>query len=146
MSYKDKETLEKLYWGERKSTHDIAEQFGVSQRTVVYWMDKHNIERRPIRKAAAEKNRVEYASYSMDSNGYPYWQSWSCGTKYCLHVHQLLAIANGADPYDIFDGKGNTVTHHKNECKFDNRPTNIEVMSSTEHTRRHHQRDEGGDD
>jgi len=50
-------------------------------------------------------------------------------------VHQLLAIADGFDPEDVFSD--NTVIHHKNEIKWDNRVENIEMMTNSEHTKYH---------
>lgn len=43
--YKDAETLRKLYWNDGKTTTEIADKFGENTGTIVYWMDKHGIER-----------------------------------------------------------------------------------------------------
>lgn len=60
-----------------------------------------------------------------NSNGYPQWAN---GTR----VHQLVAIANGADPYKVF-GNDQFNIHHQNGCPLDNRPTNLELIDVSEH-------------
>ena len=139
MEYRDKNTLEELYCEERKSLKEIGERFGVSKSTIHRWMDNHGIERRTDKDAGSEKRRVGYARYFIDSEGYPAWQAWNGkkGGHDLLRVHQLLAIAEGADPHRIFNGVGNTVVHHDNGCKIDNRPKNIEVTSAADHGRHH---------
>jgi hypothetical protein len=44
--------------------------------------------------------------------------------------HQLVAIADGADPYDVFDGAH---VHHINGCPHDNRPENVTLLTPQEH-------------
>jgi len=46
VSYKDKETLKKLYWDEGMSMTEIGKKYGVSNMTILYWMNKFGIERR----------------------------------------------------------------------------------------------------
>jgi len=45
--HRNKEWLRKQYWGEGKSTTEIAEVCDVSQAAVWYWMEKHGVERAP---------------------------------------------------------------------------------------------------
>lgn len=56
-------------------------------------------------------------------------------------VHQLLAVANGYDPYKVWSD-GEFVTHHKSNIPWDNRPENVEVVSKGEHNRIHKPREE----
>mgnify|MGYP000347198467 CR=1 FL=1 len=51
-------------------------------------------------------------------------------------IHQLIVIAHGQDPNNIFDPE--IVVHHRNTHKYDNRPENLEVMSISEHSRHHY--------
>ena len=44
--WKDEAVLRELYCDEEHTTVEIAERFGISDVTVVYWMEKHGIERR----------------------------------------------------------------------------------------------------
>jgi len=46
-------TLQDLYWSEGLSTTKIADLVGTTSRAVVYWMDKHNLSRRPPSPAGA---------------------------------------------------------------------------------------------
>lgn len=45
--YQDPQTLRTLYNQEGLSTYEIAEEFGVTQNTIRYWMDKHDINSQP---------------------------------------------------------------------------------------------------
>jgi hypothetical protein len=51
-------------------------------------------------------------------------------------VHQLLAIAMGEDPHDVFSNSEYQV-HHKNNVPWDNRPSNIELLTAGEHYDKH---------
>lgn len=116
--YQDPDNLEQLYIQEELSQREIAEKYGVAQITISRWLEKHEIE------------RPEAASYSHH-NGYPKWRS----QKDVLRVHQLLAIAEGYDPHDVFSD--DTVTHHENGIKWANWPENIELMNQGEHVSHH---------
>lgn len=50
-------------------------------------------------------------------------------------LHQLLLIADGADPEEVF--ADSNVIHHKNNVKWDNRVENLEMMTNSEHASRH---------
>jgi len=45
--YTDREWLYERYVERRQSTHEIAEQVDVSHVTILTWLDRHDIERRP---------------------------------------------------------------------------------------------------
>jgi len=46
MSYKDKETLQTMYWDHGMSSKEIANEFGVTSPTILSWMDKLGVEKR----------------------------------------------------------------------------------------------------
>lgn len=77
---------------------------------------------------------------TRQSDGYERWRSWNRkdGDVYC-YVHQLVAIAYGADPYAIFSD-GRYHVHHRNGVHFDNRPRNIEFVDESTHARTHNKR------
>jgi len=54
----------------------------------------------------------------------------------CIRVHTLMAIADGAPPSAVF-GKGGFEVHHLNGIPWDNRPENLDVITTAEHNRIH---------
>lgn len=118
-SYKDKETLERLYVDEGLTQEEIADKLGNAPGTIWRWIRKHNIER-PQRPATC---------YTIE--GYPMWE---CGNEQ-LRVHQLLAIAEGYDPHEVFSD--NHVIHHKNGIKWANWGDNIELITQSKHGLHH---------
>jgi len=44
--YKDKETLERLYWDEELTLEEIGDRFGVTASSISYWMQQFDITRR----------------------------------------------------------------------------------------------------
>lgn len=127
MNYKNKEDLEEQYINRQLGIKECSEVFGCSTSTIHYWLKKHGIETRP----AVCPRRVGCTFYTTDK-GYEWWVA---GTK-GVGIHQLLVIANGADPHKVFSG-GDYEVHHKNTIQWDNRPENIELVSRKEHNEIH---------
>jgi len=75
------------------------------------------------------------AQFSLDAGkGYPRWYfSERCDVSN-VAVHQLVVIADGADPEKVFDSQYNV--HHENGCRLDNRPSNLSVVKAGEHGHR----------
>jgi len=84
---------------------------------------------------AVEARRVNRTMYRTRTDGYVEIESTGFGTHDRLFLHQLVAIADGADPYQLFGGPKQI--HHKNGIRWDNRPSNIEVVNIADHARRH---------
>jgi len=57
---------------------------------------------------------------------------------YAVGLHQLLAIAEGADPHKVFSD-GAYHCHHKNGLRWDNRPCNVELKKAEQHIGDHTQ-------
>lgn len=122
----DEEWLEKKYWDEMKSTTEISDELGCSQAVVSDRLNEHGIE---TRKANHEKP----VSFYTDNRGYEMWRTLVVGERaYHIAVHRLVMVAeHGVDAVEDME------VHHKNEIKWDNRPENLELMTTTEH-RKHH--------
>lgn len=132
----DREWLAEQYHGKGRPLKEIADECDVNPVTIMNWMDKYDIPRRGY----TDHFRVERVNIVHRPDGYvdaktreP--QSADAFTA-SVKIHQLVAIAEGADPYKIFSD-GEHQCHHINGVKWDNRPENIEVLSQSEHDRLH---------
>jgi DNA invertase Pin-like site-specific DNA recombinase len=103
---------------ESKTVKEIAEKFDCDRSTIDRKLEKYNID--------PPKYYNKKATLA-DINGY---QAMQCGVvgKGVL-IHRLLAVSEYG-----FDEVCNNVVHHKNGIRWDNRPSNIEVMDRTEHS------------
>ena len=111
-----------MYYRAGMSVPEIASALNNSQKKIREQMDKYGIKR---------STRVPYAKFHTTKAGYEIWTS----TKKKCKVHQLQIIAAGADPHEVF--QKDTVVHHKNRVKWDNRESNLELMTNSEHMKRH---------
>lgn len=124
--------LRRLYVDERKSAYECAEEFGCTPPIIRARLQENDI---PIRRG----NDARRATYGRSvplriDKGYYRWSDGYSGEE--VAVHQLAAIANGADPYDIFANSRKNV-HHKNTYRLDNRPANLEVIDNDDHAATH---------
>jgi len=135
----DPEVLEMLYWQENLSMWEIAQRLSVSETTVYRRMEEFGIDRRGIKEAVNNGNRLEqladYAAYTV-KDGYPVWRGNNTSDGFSTtFVHQLLLIAEGADPHKVYSKEYEC--HHKNEIKWDNRPDNLVLWTREKHSRYH---------
>lgn len=139
--YHDPEWLRREYWENERSLHNIADECDVTGAAVLKWMRKHDIERRTVSESMRSlhvSRDTEFGEFGGIPGG---WVSYKCrryGTDKHDRVkeHQLVAIAEGADPYKIFSN-GEYQVHHKNGLRWDNRPRNLEVLTGEEHDKLH---------
>ena len=124
LDYKKPRTLKELYWSKGLSQKKIADKYGVCRKTISYWMNKHGVETRKHKK---------YVAGSFDfHDGYARFRTQVDGESKQVRIHRLVAVAEHG-----FDAVKDKVVHHKNGVKWDNRPSNLELMKATEHTIMH---------
>lgn len=115
-----------------ESMGSIARSLGVTTPTIRKRLDARGVDRRtPAEATRAAKG--EYVGLVREENGYLRWKDDISGRS--VSVHRLTAIAHGADPHKVFSGEYHC--HHRNGCRLDDRPANIEVLSNSEHMKLH---------
>lgn len=120
------EELKRLYWDEGLSQQAIGDKAGVSKTTIQRWMKKHNIDSRT---APKERNGCHILE---NTRGYEEFKVYDIDTDKRVKIHRLAAVAWFG--LDAVVGKD---VHHKNECKIDNRESNLEPVTRAEHNRIH---------
>lgn len=74
--------------------------------------------------------------FEIRGDGYARIRTWEACEERERYVyeHQLVAIADGADPHKVFSD-GAFHVHHQNRRRFDNRHENLEIVENEEHSR-----------
>lgn len=133
----DAEWLRKRYHGEGMVAREVADLIGCTKATVLRALDRAGIEKH----SQAVRKKTIHPTFDINSWGYVRVTSHNyvngeLESTDQLGVHQLLAIAEGADPEKVFSG-GDYHVHHESEVPWDNRPENIELVSEEEHHSHH---------
>lgn len=118
--------LRRKYCVENKTQAEIAEDFDVAKSTICRWMSEYDID--------AHYNGSIHPSFSW-SDGYLTVQSRTSDGRKSMYIHRLTAFAHFDGDISEFADKQ---VHHRNKCKFDNRPDNLEVLSGRQHQSVHH--------
>jgi len=126
---KDGDWLHEHHHTHGRSLRDIAEKIGVHHEHVRYWMEKHNIERR----GRHQSRRSRPVTLQMNDTGHMRWRGADgSGGKHDVYVHRLLATLH----YDL-DEISDKEVHHRNHIPWDNRPDNLELLSTSDHLHHH---------
>ena len=117
----DVERLRDLWVNKRYSAGRIASIFDVHISTIYRRLKRHGIERRDL------------LQYNTIGKGYTEIAEPGEGGER-VYAHRLLAVAEYG--FDAVADEDNVV-HHKNGVTWDNRPSNIRLLTNEVHARKH---------
>lgn len=120
----NKEEIRRLYIDEELTQEEIADELSVTQAAVSYHMKDMDIDTNDKTTRPPPVLHTEL--------GYEYWQHHDGESKKSVYIHRLLSISEYG-----FEKTIDKEVHHKNRIPWDNRPENIEPLSTSEHRRRH---------
>lgn len=127
--------LETLYWEHDLSLREIATRLGCSKTTVNRWADHHGLQLRP------PNNEKRHPSIWRNPAGYSYAEASVDGDREVVAIHELVAIADGADPSEVFSPDTQVHHHLGIPGEFDaphlDIPGNVTVMEQSEHLQKH---------
>lgn len=131
--YRDADVLCYFYWDSELSTRDVGDKLGVCADTISNWLDETDLGAR----TEDWNTRVERATFDpADKGGHEHWKADDPdGTTRTVGVHRLLAVADGADPEDVFADDAHT--HHRTGIPWLNIEGGVEVLSRSEHNAVH---------
>jgi DNA-binding transcriptional MerR regulator len=131
--HNDAKWLREQYIENKRSMRDIADELGMSTSGIKKCLERAGIDRR----TPTEHHRLTPCNFITEpTNGYECVSSKCNYVKDQCRVHQLVAIADGANPYKVFSN-GRYHIHHENGIHWDNRPCNLTLKSASVHTREH---------
>jgi len=122
--YRDAEVLEWLYCDEQLVTREIGDIFDVDHKTILRWMEKHDIDRR--------NNRTPGATYYLNNKGRCMWAVNKDGQTHHVSVQRLTAVAEFG-----FTTVAENHVHHKIPIPWLNYPDNLVVKGPSQHLREH---------
>lgn len=127
--------LKRQYVDEGYSLKQVADEIGCSPKGVHNALIRHCIIT-PDSSLAPPEQGVDHCPFHTNTDGYEVWTArGESGGSSTVFVHQLLAVARGASPEEVFGGGYHC--HHRNSIGWDNRPENLEVLTHGEHSTRH---------
>jgi len=128
--WRDEGKFREKYVEKGMGVESMADEWHTSTQTIRRWRDNHDVE--PKHSGGYYGGGIPEGSQSAGERVDRYPRLFSDGP----YVHQLVALYKGADPEKVFSS-GEWHVHHKNEIPWDNRPSNIEVVSRADHIGEH---------
>jgi transcriptional regulator with XRE-family HTH domain len=132
--YRNADVLEELYWNREMSQSEVADELGCSQTTVRRYLKCSDLGTRDREDTEAWSTRVGRAKFRTHK-GREEWTLRDTEGATTVAVHQLLAVADGADPAEVFDS--DTHVHHRTGIPWLNIPDGVEVVTPQEHSDTH---------
>jgi hypothetical protein len=124
--WQEKEWLKKKAEDKSLTVSELASEYGVHTSTIYKWLGKHGI-------SWEQLTEYELPGLSRGSQNYMRIRHNPTidGEQHChsVFLHRLIAVAE----HGFGVVKGNDI-HHKNGCRYDNRPENLEPVDSSNHT------------
>jgi len=135
--WRDKEKLQELYVEKRLGSNEIADRLGCGQTAILDALKDFNIQTRSLSESKKAKRAKEPPAFRTCPSGYEEVLNKHDGKQHVVRVSRLAAVAW----FGYEDVCGNHV-HHKNEIPWDNRESNLEVMTPKEHHKHHYRQRE----
>jgi hypothetical protein len=132
----DDEWVYRSYCVEGKSTPKMADIAGCDIQTILNKIDDLGISKR----SPWEYTKKRPLSMRVDERGYENFVSVHQGETSHVGHHQLLAIAKGHDPREVFD-ENNHVHHSPVELPWLNIESNISLVKAERHNSEHSQKE-----
>lgn len=135
----DPEKLRQLYYTEKMSLVEVADELGTSQQIILSWMDRFGIDRRPAYVTRVLRDPGAGFVHS-DARGYEMIKHSVDDLTRNFPVHRLCAMA-----WFGIESVKDSVVHHRNGVKWDNREENLQLFEDQSEHMIHHQRERDRD-
>ena len=134
------DSVEKLYWEDRKSIREVADELEIGRGKLYSLMKEHGIPRRSSKEGLDIWRRSQPAGFrTHPRTGYEKCHTKIDGEQRTFPIHRLAAVA-----WCGYESVSGNVIHHKNNIPWDNREDNLRVMSDRDHKKLHAEDNVGG--
>lgn len=135
-----KELLEELYITKGMATREISKRLGIGQTTIMKYLRKHNIPRRPNTTNSPYYNNIQKEYTIKINNGYfyrhlkpndPFYKMAKKSDKHIAEHRYVMAkhLNRCLEPWEA--------VHHKDGNKQNNQIENLMIIDCSEHLKYH---------